>query len=106
METNAEKLARLAPKLTESEKKQINSLFQAYIFRRSKTGEVWTTCCGVHKKLDGAVTDREWALLTAPHAPAPDFRWGKDKNAPNSQARVECPWCGARAAVKESRHDR
>ena len=43
METNAEKLARLAPKLTESEKKQINSLFQAYIFRRSKTGEVWTT---------------------------------------------------------------
>ncbi len=71
METNAEKLARLAPKLTESEKKQINSLFQAYIFRRSKTGEVWTTCCGVHKKLDGAVTDREWAVLTAPHAPAP-----------------------------------
>lgn len=101
METNAEKLARLAPKLTESEKKQINSLFQAYIFRRSKTGEVWTTCCGVHKKLDGAVTDREWALLTAPHAPAPDVRWGKDKNAPNSQARVECPWCGAQAAVKE-----
>ena len=43
METNAEKLVRLAPKLTESEKKQINSLFQAYIFRRSKTGEVWTT---------------------------------------------------------------
>lgn len=104
METNAEKLARLAPKLTESEKKQINSLFQAYIFRRSKTGEVWTTCCGVHKKLDGAVTDREWALLTAPHAPAPDVRWGKDKNAPNSQARVECPWCGARAAVKEIRY--
>lgn len=102
METNAEKLARLAPKLTESEKKQINSLFQAYIFRRSKTGEVWTTCCGVYKKLDdNNVTDREWYLLTAPHAPAPDVRWGKDKNAPNSQARVECPWCGARAAVKE-----
>lgn len=101
METNAEKLVRLAPKLTENEKKQINDLFQAYIFRRSKTGEVWTTCCGVHKKLDGAGTDREMALLTAPHTPAPDFRWGKDKNAPNSLARVECPWCGARAAVKE-----
>ena len=101
METNTENLARLAPKLTKDEKKQINDLFQAYIFRRSKTGEVWTTCCGVHKKLDGAGTDREWALLTAPHAPAPDFRWSKDKNAPNSQARVECPWCGGRAAVKE-----
>lgn len=101
METNAEKLVRLAPKLTEREKKQINARFQAYIFRRSKTGEVWTTCCGVHKRLDSAATDREYALLTAPHTPAPDVRWGKDKNAPNSQARVECPWCGARAAVKE-----
>lgn len=104
METNAEKLVRLAPKLTEREKKQINARFQAYIFRRSKTGEVWTTCCGVHKKLDGAATDRELTLLTAPHTPAPDIRWGKDKNAPNSRARVECPWCGARAAVKEIRY--
>lgn len=103
-ESNAEKLARLAPKLTESERKQINGLFQAYIFRRSGTGEVWTTCCGIHKKLDGAMTDRERALLTAPHTPAPDFRWGRDKNAPDSQARVECPWCGARAAVKEIRY--
>lgn len=101
METNAEKLVRLAPKLTEREKKQINARFQAYIFRRSKTGEVWTTCCGVHKRLDSAATDWEHALLTAPHTPAPEFRWGKDKNAPNSLARVECPWCGARAAVKE-----
>lgn len=101
MESNAEKLVRLAPKLTEREKKEINARFQAYIFRRSKTGEVWTTCCGVHKRLDSAATDREYALLTAPHAPAPDVRWGKDKNAPNSQARVECPWCGAQAAVKE-----
>lgn len=102
MESNAEKLVRLAPKLTESERKRINDLFQAYIFRRSKTGEVWTTCCGVYKKLDdNNVTNQEWYLLTAPHAPAPDVRWGKDKNAPNSQARVECPWCGARAAVKE-----
>ena len=100
-ESNAEKLVRLAPKLTEREKKQINARFQAYIFRRSKTGEVWTTCCGVHKRLDSAATDREYALLTAPHTPAPGFRWGKDKNAPNSLARVECPWCGARAAVKE-----
>lgn len=104
METNAEKLVRLAPKLTEREKKQINARFQAYIFRRSKTREVWTTCCGVHKRLDDAVTDREGALLTAPHTPAPDFRWGRDANAPNSQARVECPWCGARAAVKEIRY--
>lgn len=91
MESNAEKLVRLAPKLTESEGKRINARFQAYIFRRSKTREVWTTCCGVHKKLDGAVTDRELTLLTAPHTPAPDIRWGEDKNAPNSRARVDCP---------------
>ena len=104
METNAEKLVRLAPKLTEREKKQINARFQAYIFRRSKTGEVWTTCCGVHKTLDSAVTGREYALLEAPHTPAPELSWGRDKNAPNSLARVECPWCGARAAVKEIRY--
>lgn len=103
-ESNAEKLVRLAPKLTEREKKQINARFQAYIFRRSKTGEVWTTCCGVHKRLDSAATDWEHALLTAPHTPAPEFRWGEDKNAPNGLARVECPWCGARAAVKEIRY--
>lgn len=104
METNAEKLVRLAPKLTEREKKQINARFQTYIFRRSKTREVWTTCCGVHKRLDSAATDREYVLLTAPHTPAPEFSWGRDKNAPNSLARVECPWCGARAAVKEIRY--
>lgn len=103
-ESNAEKLVRLAPKLTESEKKQINGLFRAYIFRRSKTGEVWTTCCGVHKKLDAPVTDKEWAVLQAAHTPQPDYRWGKDINAPNSLARVECPWCGAKAAVKEIRY--
>ena len=103
-ESNAEKLVRLAPKLTESEKKQINGLFRAYIFRRSKTGEVWTTCCGVHKKLDAPVTDKEWAVLQAAHTPQPDYRWGKGINAPNSLARVECPWCGAKAAVKEIRY--
>lgn len=103
-ESNAEKLVRLAPKLTESEKKQINGLFRAYIFRRSKTGEVWTTCCGVHKKLDAPVTDKEWAVLQAAHTPQLDYRWGKDINAPNSLARVECPWCGAKAAVKEIRY--
>ena len=100
METNAEKLVRLAPKLTEREKKQINARFQAYIFRRSKTGEVWTTCCGVHKRLDSAATDWEHALLTAPHTPAP-VCGARTRTPPNSLARVECPWCGARAAVKE-----
>lgn len=103
-ESNAERLVRLAPKLTESEKKQINGLFRAYIFRRSKTGEVWTTCCGVHKKLDAPVTDKEWAVLQAAHTPQPDYRWGKDINAPSSLVRVECPWCGAKAAVKEIRY--
>ena len=91
MESNAEKLVRLAPKLTEREKKQINARFQAYIFRRSKTGEVWTTCCGVHKRLDSAATDREYALLTAPHAPAPDVRWGKTRMHPKARPGWNAP---------------
>lgn len=103
-ETNEEKLVRLAPALTESEKKQINGRFKSYIFRRSKTGEVWTTCCGVYKKLEDGVTEREWAVLTALHTPAEDIRWGRDKNAPASKMRVECPWCGAEASVKEIRY--
>lgn len=44
-----ESLARLAPQLTDAERRQINGLFPAYIFRRRRTGEVWTSCCGVHK---------------------------------------------------------
>ena len=100
-ETNADKLVRLAPKLTDEEQRRINRLFRAYIFRRSGTGEVWTTCCGKHTKtLEGAATDAELELMQAPHCPEP--KSGYD-NSPEIKRRVKCPWCGAESSVKELR---
>lgn len=96
-----EQLARLAPQLTDAERRQINGLFPAYIFRRRRTGEVWTSCCGVHKCIVHCENDRQWQVLEADHAPQPQYRWGKCLNPAESGRRVRCPWCGAEAAVKE-----
>lgn len=99
-----EQLARLAPQLTDAERRQINGLFPAYIFRRRRTGEVWTSCCGVHKCIVHCENDRQWQVLEADHAPQPQYRWGKCLNPAESGRRVRCPWCGAEAAVKEIGH--
>lgn len=96
-----EQLARLAPQLTDAERRQINGLFPAYIFRRRRTGEVWTSCCGVHKCIVHCENDRQWQVLEADHTPQPQYRWGKCLNPAESGRRVRCPWCGAEAAVKE-----
>lgn len=96
-----ESLARLAPQLTDAERRQINGLFPAYIFRRRRTGEVWTSCCGVHKCIVHCENDRQWQVLEADHAPQPQYRWGKCLNPAESGRRVRCPWCGAEVAVKE-----
>lgn len=96
-----EQLARLAPQLTDAERRQINGLFPAYIFRRRRTGEVWTSCCGVHKCIVHCENDRQWQVLEADHAPQPQYRWGKCLNPAESGRRLRCPWCGAEAAVKE-----
>ena len=41
----AELFAGKAPPLNQAERDAINALFPAYIFRRSRTDEIWTTCC-------------------------------------------------------------
>lgn len=86
-----EQLARLAPQLTDAERRQINGLFPAYIFRRRRTGEVWTSCCGVHKCIVYCENDRQWQVLEADHAPQPQYRWGKCLNPAESGRRVRCP---------------
>lgn len=96
-----EQLARLAPQLTDAERRQINGLFPAYIFRRRRTGEVWTSCCGVHKCIVHCENDGQRQVLEADHVPQPQYRWGKCLNPVESGWRVRCPWCGAEAAVKE-----
>lgn len=77
MEKMEEKLQRLAPVLTDKELQEINGLFTAYTFRRSKTGELWTTCCGKHKVIrEERATAAEEAALYTRHTPVPKYRWG------------------------------
>ena len=96
-----EQLARLAPRLTDRELREINGLFRAYIFRRSRIGEVWTSCCGVHKIIQRCENDDQWRVMNQAHTPAPVYRWGRCVNEMDSGQRTTCPWCGAEAAVKE-----
>lgn len=96
-------LERKAPKLTEQELSEMNTLFPSYIFRRRKTREVWTTCCGVH-----GVLPETSEILDAMHTPEPkQYRilchcgvWGAPppKPAPKPMA---CPFCGKVSPVKE-----
>lgn len=102
MEKMEEKLQRLAPVLTDKELQEINGLFTAYTFRRSKTRELWTTCCGKHKVIreERATAAEETALYTR-HTPAPKYRWGMCTNTIDIKRRVACPWCGKETIPKE-----
>lgn len=92
-----------APRLTEQNVKEINALFQSYIFRRRKDREIWTTCCGVHKVIGkNKETDAEYEILHALHTPEPIVRyWSGCINKEESSRRVTCPYCGAEAKLKE-----
>lgn len=105
--THAEKLRdellKGAPELSEEEKRKMNGIFQAYIFRIRRTKEVWTSCCGAHKTLSGEISDAEYKLLTEEHTPEPIVRqyWTVPMNKYESERRVTCPYCGAEAKLKE-----
>lgn len=102
MEKMEEKLQRLAPVLTDKELQEINGLFTAYTFRRSKTGELWTTCCGKHKVIrEERATAAEEAALYTRHTPVPKYRWGTCTNTIDIKRRVACPWCGKETIPKE-----
>lgn len=68
----AERFAKKAPPLNQVERDAINDLFPTYIFRRSKTDEIWTSCCRRHETLpDVARSSAEYYALTAPHQREP-----------------------------------
>ena len=94
----AERFAKKAPPLSRAERDAVNALFPAYIFRRSKTREVWTSCCRRHETLKPVPgrSGAEDAVLAEPHQRERRNRWD-DGPLPS----VQCPFCGSWAVVKE-----
>lgn len=101
----AEQFAGKAPPLNQAERDAINALFPAYIFRRSCTDEIWTTCCRKHMVVqdeDMMVTTPErnfTAVMWEPHQREQRNRWD---DAPKPT--VQCPLCGRMVIVKELRY--
>lgn len=97
----AEQFAKSAPSLQGEELDAINALFPTYIFRRSKTCEVWTSCCHRHETLQPwpMRSETERAVLSEPHQREPRNRW----DDPPKET-VLCPFCGKPAIVKELRY--
>ena len=101
----AEQFAGKAPPLNQAERDAINALFPAYIFRRSRTDEIWTTCCRKHMVVqdeDMMVTTPERnfpAVMWEPHQREQRNRWD---DAPKPT--VQCPLCGRMVIVKELRY--
>ena len=101
----AERFAKSAPPLSDGELKAINALFPTYIFRRSCTEEIWTTCCHKHMVVtdeDMMVTTPErnfQAVMWGPHQREQRNRWD-DAPKPTTQ----CPICGRMVIVKELRY--
>lgn len=102
-EEKKEKFLEAAPKPTAEELDKMNGLFQAYIFRRAKTKEVWTTCCRKHKSIEPGMHAEEDMLLWERHTPEPIYRqfYSDPINKFEADRRVRCPWCGKEAKLKE-----
>lgn len=89
-----EKFAKCKPPLSKQEIDNLNKLFPAYIFRHSRTAEVWTSCCGWHEHLGESPSER--AILYAEHQREPKhYSEGRPKP-------VEvCSFCGEPVVIKE-----
>ena len=101
----AERFAKSAPPLREGELEAINALFPTYIFRRSCTEEIWTTCCHEHttvgiEDMRVVTPERNFAaVMWEPRQREPRNRWCE-----SAKPHVECPFCGKPAIVKELRY--
>ena len=98
----AQRFAEKAPPLNQAEQDAINALFPAYIFRRTRTDEIWTRYCHKHMTVrdqDLMVSTPEQnflAVMWEPHQREPK---GRFQTPP--QPSVQCPLCGRPAIVKE-----
>ena len=96
----AGRFAELAPPLREGELEAINALFPAYLFRRRKTGELWTTCC--HEYITAGLDCADQGMRRAmwePHQREPKNRWDEQQ-----KPSMNCPFCGKPVIVKELRY--
>ena len=101
----AAKLAALAPKLTDKELAEANRQYQSYIFRRNRTRELWTSCCGRHEKVPVECSDKLYEIMTGAHQPETEYQ--PDPYLPGAHKRpaqkstVTCPYCGTKGYLKE-----
>lgn len=94
---NAERLFREAPSLREADLIEINALFPSYLFRRRRTGEVWTSCCGQH-----VIVEKDSPVLLAEHYPEPKNAGALTAPMPKTAVQeAKCPVCGQLCKVKE-----
>jgi len=89
----AQIFAEQAPPLNGEELERINALFTPYLFRRTRTGEVWSTCCRTC-----STPDIGSDVFLAEHQSDPR-RYYEKAPAP----KVACPVCGRPGIVKELR---
>ena len=86
----ATQFAEMAPPLREGELEAINALFPAYMFRRRKTGELWTTCCREHITVGDSYGEQDLRrAMWEPHQRKPKNRWDE-----RTKPSMNCPLCG------------
>lgn len=100
---SGEEFYALAPKMTPEDLDALNGMFRAFVFRRTKTREYWTTCCRKHVKLDRerTVTAEMEAVFDVASTPEPKCFWGWSEQNVRASERIKCPHCGHEATVKE-----
>ena len=81
--SEGERFASKAPPLNQAERDAINALFPAYIFRRSRTNEIWTTCC--RKRM---VVKDEYMMVTTPERNFPAVMWTPHQREPKSLFKI------------------
>jgi len=94
-----EKFLASAPKLRKKDVDAINDLFTAYVFRREKTGEIWTSCCRKHATLPPY--HPIWGEL---HESAPRAWERPSQYRSGKETRTVCPFCGKKAQIKDLRY--
>jgi len=95
---HAARLVKAAPPLSNQETAAVNAIFPAYAFRRSKTRELWMTCCRKHEQLPvySRQTPSEQSIMRELHQREPrNIFDGETKPA------AVCPYCGTPVIVKE-----